>query len=72
MADKSRIRRSTPKKREANPPHGKKGDFLKMPITIPPEVFRKLSKEVSQRRIDKKVNATKSAVIREALFEFFK
>ena len=64
--------RSKPKKREANPPHGEKNEFVKVTITIPPKVYRELTMEVIQRKIDKKANATKSAVVREALFEFLK
>ena len=81
MPKKPRVRRSkrrkkvtvrTPleKKMIANPPHLERGEFLKMTITIPPSVYAVLAEKVNQRRLHKKVNATKSAIVREALVKF--
>ena len=34
---------------DANPPRGKRGDFRKVSITIPPEAYEKLVRESMRR-----------------------
>src|ERR1051326_940359 len=50
---------------EANPPHGKKGDFVKITVTLPPAVYTLISDEVVRRKLAKKPDAVMAAVIRE-------
>jgi transcriptional regulator of met regulon len=51
----------------ANPPHGEKGDFVKLTVTLPPEVYELIMKEVTRRKMAKEPNPSISAVIREAV-----
>lgn len=56
---------------EANPPHGEKGDFLKVTATLSPEVYRLLADEMMRRKLAKEPNAQLSAILREAVVSFF-
>jgi transcriptional regulator of met regulon len=51
-------------------PRGERGDFRKVTITLPPEVYEQLVNESARRKIAHEPNHLLSAVIREALFEF--
>jgi len=50
-----------------NPPHGEKGHFIKLTVTLPPEVYELIAKEVTRRKMNKEPNPQISAVIREAV-----
>ena len=52
---------------EANPPHGEKGDFVKVTITLPPEVYTLIATEATRRKAAKEKGAQISAIIREAV-----
>jgi hypothetical protein len=52
---------------EATPPHGQRGEFLRVTITLSPEVFQLLADEVTRRKIHRAPNPNVSAVTREAL-----
>ncbi len=54
----------------ANPPHGEKGDFVKVTVTLPPAVYQVLSQEVTRRKLAKEPNPRLSAVIREAVVAY--
>lgn len=54
----------------ANPPHGQKGDFVKVTVTLPPAVYQVLNEEVVRRKLAKEPNPRMSAVIREAVVAF--
>ena len=56
---------------EVNPPHGTKGDFIKVSVTFPPEMYKLIAEEVMRRKMNKEKNAVDAAVIREAVFEKF-
>lgn len=55
---------------EANPPHGQKGDFLKVTVTLPPRIYRLIMAEVVRRKMHKERNPQLSAVIREAVVSY--
>jgi transcriptional regulator of met regulon len=55
----------------ANHPHGKKGAFVKISVTLPPEVYELIATEVVRRKMSKLPNAQLSAVIREAVVAHF-
>ena len=55
---------------EANRPHGQKSDFVKVCVTLPPEVYEGLVAEVTRRKVGKMANAQLSAVVREAAVGF--
>jgi hypothetical protein len=50
-----------------NPPHGEKGNFVKITATLSPEIYRLAMAEVTRRKLAKAGDAQISAVIREAL-----
>ena len=54
----------------ANPPHGEKGDFLKVTATLSPEVYRLLADEMMRRKLAKEPNAQLSAILREAVVAY--
>jgi hypothetical protein len=54
----------------ANPPHGKKGDFVKITATLSPETYQLAMAEVTRRKLAKAGDAQISAVIREALIAY--
>ncbi len=63
---------------EANPEHGSKGDFVKVTVTLPPQVYEIVLAEQARRKIEgPKLRRTGekaephgiSAIIREALVE---
>jgi transcriptional regulator of met regulon len=51
----------------ANKPHGEKSDYIKITVTLPPEVYKLISDEVARRKMNKLPNPQLSAVIREAV-----
>lgn len=53
-----------------DPPRGERGDFRKVTITLPPEVYEQLVNESARRKIADEPNHLLSGVIREALLEF--
>jgi hypothetical protein len=53
-----------------NPPHGEKGDFRKLTITLPPEGYELLVQESARRKIAKDRNHLLSSIIREAVIEY--
>lgn len=66
---KSNIGKSTV--RELHPVYGEKGDFRKLTVTLSPELFAQVIEESTRRKVAGAENANTSAVIREALAEFF-
>lgn len=67
---KSNVGKSTV--RELHPAYGEKGDFRKLTVTLSPELFAQVIEESTRRKVAGKENANTSAVIREALEEFFR
>ncbi len=57
---------------DANPPHGEKGDFRKITITLPPEAYELLVNEAARRKIAGEPNHLMSAMMREAIVLYLK
>jgi len=55
---------------DPNPPHGEKGDFRKLTITLPPEAYELLVQESARRKIAKEPHHLLSAIIREAVMGY--
>lgn len=53
-----------------NPPHGEKGDFRKVTITLPPGAYEKLIRESARRKIAGEPNQLLSALLREAVTHY--
>ena len=53
--------------RALHPPHGEKGEFIKVTATLAPETYEAIMEEVVGRRMRKEKNGNLSAVIREAI-----
>ncbi len=51
-------------------PHGERGDFLKLTVTLSPEVYGLVADEVKRRKLAREPNAGLSAVLREAVTAF--
>jgi hypothetical protein len=52
---------------DVNPPRGQKGTFVKVTITLSPDIYQSAMTEVTRRKLAKTGDAQISAVIREAL-----
>ena len=50
-----------------HPPHGQKGESIKVTATLAPETYGLIMQDVMGRRMRKEKNANLSAVIREAI-----
>ena len=57
---------------EINPPHGERGFFRKITVTLPQAIFEKLVHESSRRKIAGEKDHLLSAVVREAIFHYLK
>jgi hypothetical protein len=53
-----------------NPRYGHKGQFRKLTVTIPPEVYQTLIQESARRKIAGESNQLLSALLREALSDY--
>ena len=52
-------------------PHREKFAYVKVTVTLPPEVYGLIMKETTKRKLAKEPNPQVSAVVREALVQFF-
>jgi transcriptional regulator of met regulon len=52
---------------EANPPYGERGNYRKLTVTLPQEVYERLIRESARRKIAGEPNQMLSALLREAL-----
>lgn len=52
---------------DVNPPHGERGDFRKVTVTLPPAAYERLVQESAKRKIAGNVNHALSAIVREAV-----
>ncbi len=52
---------------DVNPPRGQKGAFVKVTVTLSPDIYQSAMTEVTRRKLAKAGDAQISAVIREAL-----
>jgi hypothetical protein len=55
---------------QAHAPHGERGGFLKLTVTLSPDVYALVADEVKRRKLAREPNAGLSAVLREAVTAF--
>jgi hypothetical protein len=55
---------------DPNPPHGERGAFRKITITLPPEIYERLIRESARRKIAGEPNQLLSALLREAVYQY--
>ena len=55
---------------DPNPPHGEKGHFRKITITLPPGAYERLIRESARRKIAGEPNQLLSALLREAVTQY--
>lgn len=55
-----------------NAPHGEKGDYVKVSVTLTPELFAAVNAERGRRKVAKERDSQVSAIIREALAAFLR
>ena len=53
-----------------NPPHGKKGAFEKITVTLPSPIRQLLLDETHRRKVERDSNWSISVIVREALVEY--
>ena len=58
--------------RESHLSHGTKGEFRKLTVTLSPALFAQVLHESTRRKVAGAKHANTSAVIREALAEYFR
>ena len=56
----------------ANPPHGERGGFRKITITLPPGAYGTLVKESARRKMAGEPNQLISSMVREAVSDYLK
>jgi len=54
----------------ANPPYGQRGNFRKLTVTLPQEVYQRLVLESARRKIAGKQNQLFSELLREAIIQY--
>jgi transcriptional regulator of met regulon len=57
---------------EPNPPHGEKGEFRKITITLPPAAYELLLRETTRRKLAGEKDHLVSSVVREAILSYLK
>ncbi len=55
---------------EANPPHGRRGEFVKVTVTLPPEIYGLIAQEAMRRKMAKERDPLISAIVREAIVAY--
>ncbi len=55
---------------EPNPPHGEKGAFRRITVTLPPEIYERLVQESARRKIAGEPNQLLSSMMREAVYKY--
>jgi hypothetical protein len=55
---------------DPNPPHGERGKFRKITITLPPGSYERLIRESARRKIAGEPNQLLSALLREAVTRY--
>jgi transcriptional regulator of met regulon len=53
-----------------NPPHGGKGDFRKITVTLPQQAYQQLIQESARRKIAGESNQLLSDLLREAVTDY--
>lgn len=55
-----------------NAPHGERGDYIKVSVTLTPALFGDVNAEAVRRKLAGEPNSQVSAIVREALATFLK
>ena len=55
---------------DPNPPHGEKGTFRRITVTLPPEIYGRLVQESARRKIASEPNQLLSDMLREAITRY--
>jgi hypothetical protein len=55
---------------DSNLPHGGKGSFRKVTVTLPPDLYERLIRESARRKIAGEPNQLVSALLREAVTRY--
>ena len=55
---------------DPNPPHGEKGAFRRITVTLPPDAYERLLQESARRKIAREPNGLLSAMVREAVTRY--
>jgi transcriptional regulator of met regulon len=55
---------------DPNPPYGERGNYRKLTVTLPQEVYETLIRESARRKIAGEPNQMLSALLREALSDY--
>lgn len=53
-----------------HPPHGARGDFVKLSITLPPELYQTALAESGRRKVARRKDRSLSDIIRDALADY--
>jgi hypothetical protein len=70
LADAPPVVMAAPTSLEANPPHGTRGEFVKVTVTLPPEVYGLIAQEAMRRKMAKERDPLISAIVREAIVAY--
>lgn len=57
---------------DPNPPHGQRGEFRKVTVSLPQKYYEILVRESARRKIAGEPNQLLSAILREAIDEYLK
>lgn len=53
-------------------PHGDRGDFIKVTVTLPPDVYEALVNESARRKIARAPNRLVAGIVREAVTAYLR
>ena len=67
---KGEVTLAPPAAAEAHAPHGERGDFLKLTVTLSPEVYELVLDEMRRRKLARLPNSALSAILREAVVQY--
>ena len=71
VTSKTVARDSAPEE-SSNPPHGEKGSFRPISVTLPPGMYSRLIQESARRKMAGEANQLISAMVREAVTEYLR
>jgi hypothetical protein len=57
--------------RRSSSGYGDKGEFIRVTVTLPPELYKLMSEETARRKIAHEPGSVVSAVVRDALVAYF-
>ena len=69
LASKLSAVKAAPTKASGPAKHGEKGGYIKLTVTLPPDVYGLVMQEVTRRKMAKEPEPVISAVLREAVIK---